>query len=97
MSIIDVWTFRLAGDVDEGIFLEADRRVQERYMLSHPGFLRRTTARGDDGEWAVIMLWRSRDEAEAPEGALRDDPVVAAFASLLDPSSVGVHRYATLD
>ena len=97
MSIIDVWTFRLAGDVNEGSFLDAERRVQELYMLSHPGFLRRTTARGDDGEWAVIMLWRSRDQAEAAEEAVRNDPVVAAFASLLDTTSVGVHRYATLD
>jgi heme-degrading monooxygenase HmoA len=97
MSCIDVWTFRLAESADEDAFLQADRQVQERYMLRQPGFLRRTTARGDAGEWAVLLLWRSHDDAVAAQNAMGNDPVVAAFTSLLDTPSIRGRRYETLN
>jgi hypothetical protein len=97
MSVIEVTTFRLRSGVDEAAFLEADRRVQTEFVPNHSGFLRRTTGRGDEGAWVVVTLWASDADADASASKAVDDAVVGRFMSLVDPTSVRVGRYGTLD
>jgi hypothetical protein len=95
--MIEITTFRLGVEVDEADFLEADRLVQTRFSPRRPGFLRRTTARGEDGSWLVLVLWGSADAAAAAAEAAATDPWTTALSGLLDPASVRVQRYAELD
>ena len=97
MALIETTTFRLRADVEEAAFLEADRRVQTECVPTHPGFLRRTTARGDHGEWVVVTLWASPADADASAGLLADDDVMVGFLELLEPGSSTTGRYTTLD
>ena len=96
VAVIEITTFRLAGGTDQAAFLEADKRVQTEFIPRHPGFMRRTTARGDDGQWAVIVLWFSSENADDSRNKARDHEAAQAFQALLDPSSVEVRRYETL-
>ena len=95
--MIEITTFRLGAAVDEADFLEADRLVQTRFSPRRPGFLRRTTARGEDGSWLVLVLWGSADHATAAAEAATTDPWTTALAALVDPASVRVARYTELD
>lgn len=88
--------FRLAAEADEAAFLTADRRLQEEFAYQQPGLLRRTTARGEDGGWIVIDLWRSAADADACAAVWDDDPVAQAFMSLLAPGSVSSQRFHEL-
>jgi hypothetical protein len=88
--------FRLAPNGDEAEFLAADRRLQEDFAYQQPGLLRRTTARGEDGSWVVIDLWRSPADADACAVRWQADRVAQAFMALLDRSSVVVERYTPL-
>lgn len=85
--LVETAVFRLAPGVDEADFLAADRRVQTERIPNQPGFLRRTTARGDDGTWLVITLW---DSAESADAFSHDD-----FAGLVVDETTA--RYTTLD
>lgn len=87
MALIDITTFRLAPGTTEEAFLEADERVRTSVLYQRPELVRATTARGDDGEWTVIVLW---DAAAAP---------VALGDTELRPLVDGVERrqYHTLD
>jgi hypothetical protein len=71
--------------------------VQAEFAYQQPGLLRRTTARGHDGDWIVIDVWRSGTDADACDERWGRDPVAAAFMALVDESSVRTERYATLD
>lgn len=93
--IIEHHTFRLAEGVAEDDFLEADRRVQTGYSPFRAGFIRRTTARGTDGEWLVETLWGTPDDAEA--AARSEDPLVQTFLGCIDAASASVRHWATLD
>lgn len=95
--VIEIMKFRLAPGGDEAEFLAADRRVQEEFAYQQAGLLRRTTARGEDGGWIVIDVWRSAADAHACASRWDRDPVAQAFMALLDGSSVSVQRYMTLD
>jgi len=89
--------FRLPPGGDEAALLAADRRVQEEFSYQQPGLLRRTTARGEDGSWIVIVLWRSDADADAAEARAERDELAQAALALLDCSSVSVHRFQELD
>lgn len=54
-----------------------------------PGIVRAITARAEDGEWAVIVMWGSEEEADvtALEGLL----------ALADSKTVDRKRFTTFD
>ena len=92
--IIEHRTFRLADGVDEAAFLAADRRVQHEVAPFQEGFVRRTTARHDDGRWLVETRWYDRRCAEA--AAAGGGEAAAALAALVDPASERVERWTDL-
>jgi hypothetical protein len=96
-AVLEILTFRLLATADEDAFREADRRLQTDFAYQQPGLLRRTTARSDAGEWVVIDLWRSAEDADACDRRWGTDEVTPAFMAMVDPESVKSARYATLD
>ena len=86
--LLETTTFRLAEGVDEAAFLAADEALQAE-MGPHRGFVRRTTARGEAGEWLVLAMWWSAEVADAAPPAVPLD--------LVDPASVHRARFVTLD
>ncbi|MBA3653445.1 MAG: hypothetical protein H0W70_04555 [Actinobacteria bacterium] len=93
MAVIETHTFRLRAGADEEAFLQTDKLVQTAFIANQPGFVRRTTARGIDREWIVIVLWRSDADATAAAAVPHDS--VAAFAGFTE--AVATKRYTTLD
>ncbi|MFP3902395.1 MAG: hypothetical protein ACLFXM_16180 [Acidimicrobiia bacterium] len=100
MAVIETMTFRLVAGADEAAFLAADKRLQSEFAYQQPGLLRRTTARGlgdRAGEWIVVDLWGSADDAEAAADRWDDDPTARELMSFVDAATVEVRRYADLD
>jgi heme-degrading monooxygenase HmoA len=89
MPAIEITTFRLRADADEGAFVAEDARVQTEVAYRQPGLLRRTLARADDGSgWAVVTVWQDLGSAR---GASSELPPQA------DAATVVTARYAALD
>ena len=94
---MELTIFRLLAGIDEAAFLAADAAVQA-FHHRQPGILRRTTARDiASGEWAVLVLWSSWEAAEAAAAAGRADADVQAYDAMIDPDSVQVRRFESLD
>lgn len=89
--MIEVRTFRLRHGADEAAFLDADRRQQAECLPFSAGFLRRTTARGDDGGWIVLTLWASVHAAAAGRSCTDH------LAAFLDAGTDRTDHYETLD
>jgi hypothetical protein len=77
--VVETTTFQLADSVDDAAFLEFDEEVRTGFLYHQPGLVRATTARGDGGEWIVVVLWASVDAADAAVQAAENDPVVQRF------------------
>jgi heme-degrading monooxygenase HmoA len=92
--VIEIQTFRLAAGTSEDQFLAADRAVQTEVVPNQPGFARRTTARGDGGEWVVVTLWWT--DADASAAATLEHPALDAFAVAIDPATLVVRRFEEL-
>lgn len=100
MPVIETMTFRLVPGADEAVFLAVDKRLQSDFAYQQPGLMRRTTARGlgdRAGEWVVVDLWRTTEDADAAAARWDDDPTARELMSLVDAATVDVRRYADLD
>ena len=97
MAVLEITTYGLSGNVDDAVFLDADKRFQTEVLYHHAGLIRRTTARAPGGEWVEVVLWRSADDAEASQHLAADHPVTRAYMALVDGSTVRSVRYVTLD
>jgi hypothetical protein len=95
--VIEIMRFRLAPGADPESFRSADGELQSDYAYHQPGLLRRTTARGADGDWIVIDLWRSAADADAVDATWGREPVSNRFLSFVDAGSVVSERYDTFD
>lgn len=93
MAVIEIATFTLAKD--EESFLAADDVMQTDFAYQQPGCVRRTTARGDDGEWVVLTMWAD-DAAAAAAEAAEGDAVAVAFWATVAPDSVTRRRFTML-
>src|SRR5688572_28469663 len=100
MAVIETMTFRLVEGADVDAFLRADKRLQSDFAYQQPGLIRRTTAHSggsNDGEWIVIDLWQSVEDADRAAARWDDEESPREFMSLVDPDSVQVRRYTDLD
>jgi len=95
MAVIETNTFRLADGVDEATFLEFDERVRTGFLYHQPGMARATTARAENGEWIVVVLWASDEDADAALDAGIKDGAMHRFMELVD--GFERKRYRTLD
>jgi hypothetical protein len=91
--VIELMQFRLVPGTPVEEFLSADRRLQTEFAYQQPGLLRRTSARGVDGEWLVIDHWRTDADADACAERWDQDEVAGAFMRLVDESSLRVQRF----
>ena len=70
MAVIETTTFRLADGVDDAAFLEADEQARTGFLYHQAGVIRATTARADDGEWILVVLWASYEDGSRVRAAL---------------------------
>lgn len=96
MSVVEVTTFRLAEGVSDESFLALDKRLQTELVPNRSGFLRRTTAR-HGGDWLVVTLWWSEDDAAAFSRETENDPLQVEFARTIEAGTLHSTRYETLD
>ena len=95
MAVIETTTFRLADAVDDAAYLEFDEQMRTGFLYHQPGIVRATTARGGDGEWIVVVIWVSDEDADAALEAGKTDGTMQRFLQLVDAAER--KRYQTFD
>jgi len=100
VTVIETMTFRAIDGADEAALLAVDKRLQSDFAYRQPGLVRRTAARGlgeQAGEWIVIDLWRSAEDADHCASRWGDDPTAREFMAFVDSSTLEVRRYSDLE
>lgn len=92
-TVVEIITLRLGDGVEDTQFLAANQRVESEHVVRQPGFVSRQTARGDDGEWLVIVHWTSPDAADASMATFTSAPATQDFMASIDDSSLAFKRY----
>lgn len=92
-TVVEIITFRLPNGVTDATFIAANQRVESEYVKRQPGFISRETARGDNGEWLVIVHWASLADADTSMASFATAPATAGFMAAIDAPSMTMKRY----
>ncbi len=92
-KVIEVVTFKLKSGVTAAQFRLVDQQVETQHVARQPGFVSRESAAGENGEWLVIVHWRSAADANASMASFEKAPAAANFMSSIDTSTMLMRRY----
>jgi hypothetical protein len=92
-SVIEVVTFKLRAGVSAAEFAPIDKAVERGHIARQPGFVSRETAHGADGEWLVIVHWRSVKDADASMASFEKAPAAAPFMAKIEASTMSMRRF----
>lgn len=93
-EVIEIVTFTLKQGVDYETFAPLDKAVETNHVSRQPGFLSRETARGEKGEWLVIVRWKTAADADASMNSFMDAPAAAEFIDGIDTATMKMRRYS---
>ena len=87
---------QLGGDVVMQVCSEGVHgpHARDRWLRDRD---RATTARGDGGEWILVVLWGTAEAADAAAAQAEGDPSNAELMALVDRSTLVRKRYSTFD
>lgn len=92
-AVIEIAHFRLKEGVSLEEFRPLDKAVESQHVSKQPGFISRESAVADDGEWLVIVRWRSVADADASMSSFANAPTAGEFMSKIDASTMTMKRY----
>ena len=95
MPVLEVETFTLVAGIDALTFRALDEQMQEWCYVNRPGLARRTTARADNGTYAVITLFGEASQADSTYYK-NSEAVVTAWSAAITESSRSVAVYSLL-
>ena len=94
--IIEVTSFKIKADVDVAIFEKRDREIKKQYTKKQPGFLKRLSGVNENGEYVVVVYWKTMADAEASMTKFMSDNSVADYAAMIDGPTMKMSRYKML-
>lgn len=94
-KVVEVVTFKLKPGVSAAEFRTVDKDVEKQHVSRQPGFVSRESVGGEDGEWLVIVHWRSGKDADASMASFEKAPAAANFMSKIDASTMSMKRYGS--
>ncbi len=88
MAIIEIARYKLREGADEQALIQAEKEIQQGVARQYAGSLGRELARGENGEFVLIMRWESQAAADGWNAALFQDPAGRTLGGLVDPTSM---------
>lgn len=94
MQTLELVTFQTTpGTSDEVAIAKALKLTP--ILAAMPGFIDRHFAKSEAEEWIDVVIWDSKENAEAAAKAVMDIPEAKPFFSIIDKETVNL-RHATI-
>lgn len=92
-KVIEIVKFKINEAVSFDQFASLDQAVERQHVSQQPGFVARQAAKGENGEWMVVVYWTSEETADASMASFTDAPAAAEFMAHLDAETMSLTRY----
>ena len=96
LTIMEVTSFNINSSVNPMDFKTRDLQVQNDFTSKQPGFIKRQSGLNENGEYVVVVFWKSMANANASMSKFMSDASVADYAQMIDGSTMKMDRY-TMD
>lgn len=83
-NVIVEWApFTVRPGVDEVELIAASEAVQSGFLSQQRGFVRRELLKGQNGQWADLAIWESRDAADQAARNAAESPACFQYFQLM--------------
>ena len=90
--VLEVTTFNLKTTASQKAFNALDAEVEANFTSKQPGFIKRESARDENGNYLVLVYWNTEADAEASMSKFMADPSVADYAGMIEGESMKMNR-----
>ncbi len=100
-TVLEFAKITLAPTASEADLLAASATFEAEFLTKQDGFIRRDLVRTGDGTYADVILWESREKADAVFAAAQTSPAADGYFEMMhmdpdaDPGDIVAH-YAVL-
>lgn len=81
--IIEFAPFTLGAGVDESTLMAASDALQAEFLSRQKGFLKRDLVKVENGKWADILYWDSRESVEQALQEAPNNPAALKYFQLM--------------
>jgi predicted SnoaL-like aldol condensation-catalyzing enzyme/heme-degrading monooxygenase HmoA len=92
--VLEVTTFKTNASTNASAFNKLDGDVESAFTSNQPGFIERQSGKNEQGEYLVLVYWKTLIDAEASMQKFMADGSVADYASMIDGASMKMARYS---
>lgn len=84
-TTVEYAKFTLKEGVTDALVLAVSQKFEEGFLVKQSGYIKRDLLRLNGREWADIVYWASREEAEKVLEACEKSPVCGEYFSIMEP------------
>ena len=92
-EIIEIATFKLKDGVSYETFMPLDKAVEVEHVAKQNGFISRESAKGQNGDWLVVVHWETEADAQASMNSFMQAPAAAPFIEQIDTDTMTMKHY----
>lgn len=92
--VLEVTKFKLKPTADIGTFNKLDAQVEANFTSKQSGFISRQSAMDENGDYVVLVYWKTAKDATTSMTKFMNDGSVAEYASIIDGPSMMMSRYS---
>jgi len=95
-NALEIAMYKIKNGVSEADFIQAGVEMEKNFIKKQKGFIKRTFAKSENGEWVDVIYWETMDDAMKASEAAMKSPVCAPMFGMLDDVSVKMHHFEIL-
>ena len=95
-NALEIVIYKIQEGVTDEDFIKAAGEMEENFAKKQEGFIKRTFAKSENGDWIDVLYWETMDNAmRASEEAMKS-PACAPMFGMLDSENIKMHHFEIL-
>lgn len=95
-NALEIVIYKTKSGINDADFIKTTSEMEEHFAKKQKGFIKRTFAKSENGDWVDVIYWETMDDAMKASEAAMKSSVCAPMFGVLDEASVKMHHFEIL-
>lgn len=93
MEYVEIAKFKLKEGITNEQFIDAEKNVRNGIAPTTKGYRGRELYKDSNNEWVIILRYETKEDMDAWFVALKQDPSMKVYGSMIDFPSMGMEFF----
>lgn len=95
-NALEIVMYKTKEGVSDVDFNKTSDEMETNFAKKQKGFIKRTFAKSENGDWVDVVYWETMDDAIKASGAAMNSPACVPMFGMLDNASVKMFHFDIL-